>query len=89
MHNVTCLLNNGHLIHHKAGLERIHKTSFYKLVQLIELDLSFNLLKEIPSEAFKQLPKLKTLDLSSNQIDAILDNTFQYLTNLKSLSLVK
>ncbi|XP_074602178.1 uncharacterized protein LOC141855888 isoform X2 [Brevipalpus obovatus] len=81
------LINLQRIYLRKASVETIHKSAFYKLIQLVELDLSFNYLKYIPSEAFQHIPKLKTLDLSYNQIEVINDNSFKHLSSLKLLSL--
>uniref|UniRef100_T1KTD7 Ig-like domain-containing protein n=1 Tax=Tetranychus urticae TaxID=32264 RepID=T1KTD7_TETUR len=87
------IFSNAHLINlqriflRKASIEKIHKTAFFKLVQLIELDLAYNFLKSVPIDAFQHIPKLKILDLSFNQIEVLKDNSFHSLNNLKTLLL--
>ena len=46
------------------------------------VDLSFNLLENVPANYFVNLPSLDHLDLYSNQIEIIEDRSFQYLSNL-------
>lgn len=70
-----------------ASIENVHKTAFYKLIQLVELDLSFNFIRTIPSESFQHIPKLKALDLSYNQIEVVKNYSFLHLNSLKLLSL--
>lgn len=56
-----------------------------RLVDLVELELSFNSLEELP--IFEGIEKLAFLDVDNNQIKTILPNTFEKLPNLESLRL--
>jgi hypothetical protein len=68
-------------------LEHLENGSFYKLTNLIELDLALNRLRSVPIEIFTSIPKLGQLDLSGNQIEIVAPFAFHVLKALKMLSL--
>lgn len=70
-----------------VGLEKIDDHAFYRLANLIELDISHNNLREIPTPNFVYLPHLRNLDLSSNRISEVNSEAFKALKNMKDLSL--
>lgn len=53
---------------------------------LIVLDISSNLIKELPEEIFGKLTKLEVLDLSNNKLTSLKENIFKNLNELKKLS---
>lgn len=55
---------------------------FQNLSQLIELDLSYNQIADLPRNAFNDLPKLISLNLAHNQLTII---PFQIFDSLKSI----
>lgn len=57
------------------------------LTNLVELDLSHNLLRAIPSESFRSTPFLRRLILSSNRFPVIEDHSFPGLESLQFLGL--
>lgn len=62
--------------------------SFYSLESLQELDLSHNIIQELPDIfSYKNLPNLKVLRISSNSIKQIKSTTFTRLTSLAILDL--
>ncbi|CAG2104642.1 unnamed protein product [Medioppia subpectinata] len=69
------------------GLERVDDKAFVKLKNVVELDLSLNNLKYIPTHSFTPMAKLRTLDLSSNLIPSVPKHSFYNLSDLKTLSL--
>ena len=66
---------------------RVDKLAFFRLTNLIEIDLSMNLLSAVPSEALSLARKLREVDLSGNQIVTVSANTFLHMVNLKVLNL--
>lgn len=74
-------------IYFAAGLMRVDKLAFFRLTNLIEIDLSMNLLSAVPSEALSLARKLREVDLSGNQIVTVSANTFLHMVNLKVLNL--
>lgn len=56
---------------------------------LINLDLSYNRIQELPDGAFSALRNLKTLSLTGNQLRKIRNQTFTNLKTLKTLHLAE
>lgn len=56
-------------------------------LQLNELSLNFNMIKNIPSASFASFPSLKKLSLKGNKIDRIERESFLGLSNLEYLNL--
>ncbi|KAF3687960.1 Vasorin Protein slit-like 2 Precursor [Channa argus] len=76
-----------HLYIFQNGINTLSKEDFKGLAELEMLDLSQNVLLEIPDGVFEMLSKLKNLDLSSNQITHISKNSFSGLVQLERLYL--
>lgn len=66
---------------------QIDDQAFKGLTNLIELDLSYNLLTFIPSGTFQDVPFLRDLILSNNPIQKIDSHAFQYIPGLVRLDL--
>lgn len=66
---------------------QIDDQAFRGLTNLIELDLSQNLLTAIPSGTFQDVPFLRDLVLSHNPIQKIDSHAFQYVPGLVRLDL--
>ena len=54
-----------------CGIVEIEPKAFSRLTNLIELDLSENAMREVPSEAWKNAKALMRLNLSGNPIKLI------------------
>ena len=54
-----------------CGIVEIEARAFYRLTNLVELDLSENAMREVPSEAWKHTKALMRLNLSGNPIKLI------------------
>jgi netrin-G1 ligand len=61
--------------------------AFTQLTNLIELDLSTNLLTQVPTKSLKDCFNLRRLQLNANPIQIIRAEAFLPLTHLKSLDL--
>ena len=72
-----------------GALQNIGNLTFFKLSNLVELDLSQNRLTVVPKHSFQSIAKLTILDLSFNQIQTIPEFSFHPLKTLKILSLEK
>ncbi len=71
-------------------LQDVHELGFVQdscNIPLEVLDLSFNSLVSIPTNAFAQSARLKVLKLDNNNIDVLEDQAFGGLVSLKTLSL--
>jgi len=73
------------LSHCKLGV--IAEDAFFQLTNLVELDLSFNLLTSVPFESLQHTPFLRKLYLDSNPIQTIRENSFASLQHLTYLNL--
>ena len=56
-------------------------------IPLETLDLSYNSLTKLPSDAFSQLPKLNSLRLDGNKLSELEDRAFGGLSSLQTLNL--
>lgn len=65
----------------------IDRGTFRELINLEQLDLSDNLITQIPSDAFERTSKLKVLSLSKNKITMLDKNLFLNLLELEELLL--
>lgn len=68
-------------------LTRIHDKAFRGLTNLVELDLSDNMLTIIPTETFQDYVSLMRLTLSGNPIRELKSNAFRHLSFLTTLEL--
>ncbi|EDS44653.1 kek1 [Culex quinquefasciatus] len=68
-------------------LIKIHDRAFRGLTNLVELDLSENMLPVVPTETFADYPALMRLTLSGNPIRTLRTNAFKHLSFLTTLEL--
>lgn len=65
----------------------IAEDAFAQLTNLIELDLSQNLLTHVPSKALRDCPNIRRLQLNGNPIQSVRADAFAKLSHLKSIDL--
>ncbi|XP_069970273.1 uncharacterized protein [Penaeus vannamei] len=70
-----------------CNLKHMDSGAFNKLANLVELDLSHNLLRAVPSEALKDVPGLRDLRLAHNHLETLLDAAFTPTPDLVRLDL--
>lgn len=85
----TGLLNLQRVYLRNCNIGQIHDRAFKGLTNLVELDLSYNLLTEIPSDSFKDAPFLRDLTLSQNPILKVHADALNNLGNVVKLDLSK
>uniref|UniRef100_A0A8C1XB45 Relaxin family peptide receptor 2b n=1 Tax=Cyprinus carpio TaxID=7962 RepID=A0A8C1XB45_CYPCA len=71
----------------RANLIKSLPENTLSLRTMEDLDLSSNLIKELPVSIFKDLPSLQILNLSQNPLDHIHPGQFKHLIQLQSLGL--
>ena len=71
------------------SLSELDLLSFWGLEKLQSLDLSYNKLRRVPSDALRLLRNLRTLTLTGNRIKALENFDFMNLGHLEVLSLDK
>ena len=74
-----------YLVNCRIGM--VDQTALRGLSNLVELDLSDNMLTNVPSEAFRDVTSLRELRLSANPIQKIDDGAFELLPGLVKLDL--
>lgn len=80
------LLNLQKIYIARCKIKTLEQFAFRHLINLVELDLSYNLLQVIPSHVLSSIPELRELKLSGNPIGKISDGAFidvQHLTRLE------
>lgn len=81
------LLNLQKLYIRSCKLGQIDPEALRGLKNLVELDLSYNLLTSISSAAFNDVPFLRDLSLAHNPIQKVESHAFQTVPNLMKLDL--
>ncbi|XP_059616491.1 leucine-rich repeat-containing protein 24 [Phlebotomus argentipes] len=81
----TGLLNLQRIYLRSCRLGQIHDQAFRGLTNLVELDLSHNLLTAVPSLTFGQIPHLWSLTMAKNPIQKIEGRAFATVPNLVKL----
>lgn len=81
------LLNLQRVFLRSCRIGQIDDLAFKGLTNLIELDLSHNLLTSIPSGTFRDIPSLRDLMLAHNPIQKIDSHAFQNVPGLVKLDL--
>ncbi|XP_053612441.1 leucine-rich repeat, immunoglobulin-like domain and transmembrane domain-containing protein 2 [Plodia interpunctella] len=71
----------------RCSIGQIHERAFKDLTNLVELDLTKNLLTQIPTDTFKEVPFLRDLILAQNPIRTIHSDALNNLSNLVKLDL--
>lgn len=81
-------LQNVHkLFMRNCTLQYVHRDAMRGLNILIELDMSYNILRELPVGFFFPMVRLRTLVLSNNQIEVIDDGSFKDMRFLHKIDL--
>lgn len=84
----TANLRNLHkLFIRNATLKQVNRDSLKGLEILIELDLSYNLLRSLPRSVFNNLVKLRALMLNNNKLERLDDGLFRNLKFLHKIEL--
>lgn len=81
------LLNLQKIYLRDCRLGQIDRAAFAGLTNLVELDLSHNLLTSIPTASLSELPSLRDLILTSNSIQKIDERAFAPVPHLVKLDL--
>lgn len=81
------LLNLQKIYISRCKIKTLERFAFRHLINLVELDLSYNLLQEVPSHVLSSIPELRELKLSGNPIERILDDAFIDVGELVRLEL--
>ncbi|GFR18054.1 leucine-rich repeat, immunoglobulin-like domain and transmembrane domain-containing protein 3 [Trichonephila clavata] len=71
----------------ECGINTIAPDAFFQLRNLVELDLSRNMLQSIPTNALNDCPNLRRLQLAHNPIKQIDSGVFSPLSHLTNLGL--
>lgn len=83
--NITGLiLHHNHIVMNSSDIQALRNYS-----KLTKLDLSHNLISELPDKAFSALSGLETLLLTGNKLQGISNETFVGLKRLKTLDLAE
>lgn len=83
----TGLVNLQKIYLRKCRLGKIDDDAFKGLTNLVELDLSFNLLTSIPSATLTHIPSLRELTMASNPIQKVDTHAFSATHSLNKLDL--
>ncbi|KAK3851953.1 hypothetical protein Pcinc_041434 [Petrolisthes cinctipes] len=81
------IINLQKLFMRSCRIESIEPGSFNMLSNLVELDLSYNLLKKVPTRALVDLPRLLYLRLQHNALESIPVDAFAPVSGLIMLDL--
>lgn len=81
------LINLQRIYLSQCRISNIHEHTFKGLTNLVELDLSGNLLVSIPTETFIDCPSLMKLTLNFNPIKALRKAAFNHLSYLNTLEI--
>lgn len=81
------LLNLQRVFVANCKIKSLDRYAFRKLKNLVELDLSYNLLMAVPSHAFDSISELRELKLNGNPILRILNNAFNHVPQLVRLEM--
>lgn len=85
----TGLVNLQRVYLRSCNIGQIHDRAFKYLTNLVELDLSQNLLTQIPSHCFKDVPFLRELSLANNPILKISSDSLNNLGSVVKLTVSK
>lgn len=81
------LLNLQKIYVARCKIKTLERFAFRHLINLVELDLSYNLLQVIPSHVLSSIPELRELRLSGNPIEQISNEAFIDVGELTRLEL--
>lgn len=83
--NITSLiLHHNHIVMNSSDIQALRRYS-----KLKKLDLSYNLISELPGGAFSALSSLEILSLRGNKLQTIRNETFTDLKELRTLDLAE
>lgn len=81
------LLNLQKIYVARCKIKTLERFAFRNLINLVELDLSYNFLQVVPSHVLSSIPELRELKLSGNPIARISDDAFVDVPHLTRLEL--
>lgn len=81
------LLNLQKIYVARCKIKTLERFAFRHLINLVELDLSYNLLQVVPSHVLSSIPELRELKLSGNPIEQISNEAFVDVGELTRLEL--
>lgn len=81
------LLNLQKIFVAKCRIKTLDRYAFRKLKNLVELDLSYNILLAVPSHIFDSIAELRELKLSGNPILRIMNDAFNHIPQLVRLEM--
>ncbi|KAK9507920.1 hypothetical protein O3M35_007680 [Rhynocoris fuscipes] len=81
------LLNLQKIYIAKGRIRTLERYAFRKLKNLVELDLSYNIISAVPSHIFDSIPELRELKLNGNPIQRIANDAFISVPQLVKLEL--
>ena len=76
-----------HIHHNSLNESGYFPNLFEKLESLVNLDMSFNKIKQIPEDSFVKLKNLTHLHLNNNELTTLYNDSFAGLDSLKQLHL--
>src|SRR5271156_2651644 len=71
----------------RCRLSHINSRAFRELSNLVDMDLAYNVLREVPTSTFPDCQGLMRLILSGNPISQLQRNAFMHLESLTSLEM--
>lgn len=77
------------VVYKHSGIRGLSQSAFSDVPYLEHLDLSGNLIAEIPETVFHPLTSLRLLNLNDNKIPSLADSVFKYQQYLNELNLSK
>ncbi|XP_054262391.1 uncharacterized protein LOC128986204 [Macrosteles quadrilineatus] len=81
------LLNLQKIFVAKCRIKSLDRYAFRKLKNLVELDLSYNVLLAVPSHIFDSIAELRELKLSGNPILRVMNDAFSHIPQLVRLEM--
>lgn len=83
----TGLLNLQRIYLAKCRIRNLNRFAFRKLSNLVELDLSYNVISTVPSHIFDSISELRELKLTGNPIQRVSNDAFVRVPQLVKLEL--
>lgn len=76
------LLHLQRIVLQRCSMRLIERNAFMGLTNLVELDLSHNMLPSVPSAAFEHIPQLRELKLNGNPLMRLTNNALAAVSQL-------